>query len=228
MLILDSLTEDAVQANTLHLTVPCVERLSSGLQSLRRRRTRQADYNQQNEPSFESYSENLETVKFEELAIPLLHALYNFARWLVRNQHDAEDLVQDTYLKALRSFSSFEPGTNFRAWMFKILKNTFLTSCSKQENRRTVSIDIEASSKLHPASYVTPESVLIEHFDNEALQTAIEQLSIIHREVILLSDVEEVSYQDMAEILSIPIGTVMSRLARGRKALSESLGRSCL
>src|ERR1700691_6708009 len=74
---------------------------------------------------------------FEELAMPLFEPLYNFARWLVRNSNDAEDLVQETYLKALRSFASFQPGTNFRAWIFRILKNTFLSSCSTLERRMT-------------------------------------------------------------------------------------------
>ena len=80
---------------------------------------------------------------FEELAMPLFDSLYNFARWLVRNQNDAEDLVQETYLKALRSFASFQPGTNFRAWIFQILRNTFLSSCSKLERRMTVAMDSE-------------------------------------------------------------------------------------
>jgi RNA polymerase sigma-70 factor, ECF subfamily len=163
---------------------------------------------------------------FEELAMPLSHSLYNFARWLAHNQPDAEDLVQETYLKALRSFASFEPGSNFRAWMFKILKNTFLTACSKQEHRTTVPIDIEENSWALPATSDTPESLLIEHFDIDAVRTAIEQLSATHREVILLCDVEEASYKEIAEILSIPIGTVMSRLARARKALCELLGRA--
>src|SRR5580692_3624199 len=163
---------------------------------------------------------------FEELAMPLFDPLYNFARWLVRNSSDAEDLVQETYLKALRSFASFEPGTNFRAWMFKILKNTFLTTCSKQGHRTTIPIDIKENSWALPATSGTPESLLIEHFDIDAVRTAIEQLSVTHREVILLCDVEESSYREIAEILSIPIGTVMSRLARARKALCELLGRA--
>ena len=162
---------------------------------------------------------------FEELAMPLSHSLYNFAHWLAHNQHDAEDLVQETYLKAFRSFASFEPGTNFRTWMFKILKNTFLTARSKQEHRTTIAIDIEENSWAVPATSGTPESLLIEHFELDAVRTAIEQLSVTHREVILLCDVEEASYREIAEILSIPIGTVMSRLARARKALSELLGR---
>ncbi len=161
---------------------------------------------------------------FEELAMPLFDSLYNFARWLVRNQNDAEDLVQETYLKALRSFASFQPGTNFRAWMFKILKNTFLSSCSKLERRMTVAMDSEEDSPVLPATSVTPESLLIERSGNDAVRYAIEQLPVIFREVILLCDVEDASYREIAEILSIPIGTVMSRLARARKAVRESLG----
>ena len=80
---------------------------------------------------------------FEELAMPLFDSLYNFARWLAHNSNDAEDLVQETYLKALRSFASFQPGTNFRAWIFQILRNTFLSSCSKLERRMTVAMDSE-------------------------------------------------------------------------------------
>src|SRR6266436_9256740 len=83
---------------------------------------------------------------FEELAMPLFDSLYNFARWLVHNQNDAEDLVQETYLKALRSFASFQPGTNFRAWIFQILRNTFLSSCSKLERRMIVAMDSEGGS----------------------------------------------------------------------------------
>ena len=160
---------------------------------------------------------------FEELAMPLFDSLYNFARWLVQNQNDAEDLVQETYLKALRSFASFRPGTNFRAWMFKILKNTFLSACSKLERRMTVAIDSEEDSPVLPATSITPESLLIERSGNDAVRCAIEQLPVIFREVILLCDVENASYREIAEILSIPIGTVMSRLSRARKAVRESL-----
>jgi RNA polymerase sigma factor (sigma-70 family) len=160
---------------------------------------------------------------FEELAMPLFDSLYNFARWLVHNQNDAEDLVQEAYLKALRSFASFQHGTNFRAWMFKILKNTFLSSCSKVERRMTVAMDSEEDFPVLPTTSVTPESLLIERSGNDAVQRAIEQLPVIFREVILLCDVEDGSYREVAEILSIPIGTVMSRLARGRKLVRESL-----
>ena len=160
---------------------------------------------------------------FEELAMPLFDSLYNFARWLVHNQNDAEDLVQEAYLKALRSFASFQPGTNFRAWIFKILRNTFLSSCSQLERRMTVAMDAEEDFPVLPATSVTPESLLIERSGNDSVRRAIEQLPVIFREVILLCDVEDASYREIAEILSIPIGTVMSRLARARKAVRESL-----
>src|SRR6266853_4909331 len=160
---------------------------------------------------------------FEELAMPLFDSLYNFARWIARDSDDAEDLVQETYLKALRSFASFQPGTNFRAWIFQILRNTFLSSRSKLERRMTVAMDSEEDFPVLPATSVTPESLLIERSGNDAVRCAIEHLPVIFREVILLCDVEDTSYREIAEILSIPIGTVMSRLARARKAVRESL-----
>src|SRR5713226_7325537 len=160
---------------------------------------------------------------FEELAMPLFDSLYNFARWLVHTQNDAEDLVQETYLKALRSFASFQPGTNFRAWIVQILRNTFLSSCSKLERRMTVAMDSQEDFPVLLATSVTPESLLVERSGNDAVRCVIEQLPVIFREVIVLCDIEDASYREIAEILSIPIGTVMSRLARARKAVRESL-----
>ena len=160
---------------------------------------------------------------FEELAMPLFDSLYNFASWLVHDKSNAEDLVQETYLKALRGFASFQPGTNFRAWMFRILRNTFLSSRSTLDRRMTVEIDSEEDIPVLPATSATPESLLIERSQKNAVQNAIEQLPVIFREVLLLCDVEDGSYQEIAEILSIPAGTVMSRLARARKAVRESL-----
>ena len=109
-----------------------------------------------------SSHDNKSLAGFEELAMPLFDSLYNFARWLVHNQNDGEDLVQETYLKALRSFASFRPGTNFRAWIFKILKNTFLSSCSKLERRMTVVMGSEEDFPMLPATSASPESLLIE------------------------------------------------------------------
>jgi RNA polymerase sigma-70 factor (ECF subfamily) len=160
---------------------------------------------------------------FEDLALPLFDSLYNFARWLVHDQNEAEDLVQETYLKALRGFGSFQPGTNFRAWIYRILKNTFLSSRSTVERRMTVAMDDEEDSSALPTTLSTPEALLIERSSNDAVQCAIEQLPVIFREVILLCDVEDASYREIAEILSIPIGTVMSRLARARMLVRESI-----
>jgi RNA polymerase sigma factor (sigma-70 family) len=160
---------------------------------------------------------------FEELAMPLFDSLYNFARWLVQNSNDAEDLVQETYLKALRSFASFQPGTNFRAWIFQILRNSFLSSRSRLERRMTVALDPEEGGPELAADTETPETILMHRSDSQLVQRAIEDLPVHYRETLLLCEVEEMSYQEIAEVLSIPIGTVMSRLARARKAVRQSL-----
>jgi RNA polymerase sigma-70 factor (ECF subfamily) len=161
---------------------------------------------------------------FEELALPLFDSLYNFARWLVDNQNDAEDVVQETYLKALRGFASFQPGTNFRAWMFQILRNTFLSSCSKLERRMTIAMESEEEGGPELAvENHTPETIFMNRSNSEQVQQAIDQLPVHYREALLLCEVEEMSYQEIADILSIPIGTVMSRLSRARQAVRESL-----
>lgn len=160
---------------------------------------------------------------FEELAMPVFGSLYNFARWLTRNETDAEDLVQETYLRALRSFASFQPGTNFRAWMFRILRNTFLSSRSKLDRRMTVAMDSEEDGPELAVENETPETILGKRLDTQLVQSAIDGLPVHHREILLLCEVEEMSYQEIAEVLSIPIGTVMSRLARARKAIRQSL-----
>lgn len=158
--------------------------------------------------------------------MPLFDSLYNFARWLVHNQSDAEDLVQETFRKALISFASFQPGTNFRAWMFRILKNTFLSSCSKLERRMTVAMNSEPDGHELAVETETPETILIERLNRQLVQRAIDELPPSYREALLLCEVEGMSYQEIAEILSIPRGTVMSRLARARKAVRESLASS--
>ena len=160
---------------------------------------------------------------FEELALPLLDSVYNFAYWLVQDRADAEDLVQETYLKALRGFTSFHPGSNFRAWIFQILKNTFLSARARTQRREIVTFGSEDVLAELPASSDSLESILFDRSRLEVIQKAIEQLPLIFREVLLLCDVEEASYREVAEVLSIPIGTVMSRLARARKAVRESV-----
>jgi len=154
--------------------------------------------------------------------MPLFDQLYNFAHWLAQDRTEAEDLVQETYVKALKGFSSFQPGTNFRAWMYRILRNTFLTSRTGLKASATIPLDSEDAPEL-PAGPETPETVLIEYSQSQILQTAIESLPLHSREVLLLCEVEEMSYQEIAETLSIPMGTVMSRLSRARRALREGL-----
>jgi len=155
--------------------------------------------------------------------MPLFDALYNFARWLVHDSNDAEDLVQETYLKALRSFASFQSGTNFRAWIFQILRSNFLSSCAKLERRMTVAMDSGEDGPELAVDTETPETILMNRFSSQRVQRAIGDLPVHYRETLLLCEVEEMSYQEIAEILTIPIGTVMSRLARARKAVRESL-----
>ena len=158
---------------------------------------------------------------FETLAMPLFTSLYNFAHWLTHNREEAEDLVQETYLKALKGFVSFQQGTNFRAWIYRILRNTFLTSRSGLSVKMTVPLDREEDAIGLTAD--TPEAVLLARADQQMVQSALERLPVQFREVILLCDIEEMSYQEIAEIVGIPIGTVMSRLSRARKSLRELL-----
>lgn len=167
---------------------------------------------------------------FEDLAAPLLPALYNLACWLARNPADAEDLVQETFLKALRGFGSFETGTNFKAWIFRILRNTYLTSKSGLAARRTVALEdeLDESEGLRPypegaIERVTPESNLMRLSDRAAVEAAMERLPAPLLEVILLCDVEEMKYKEIASVLEIPIGTVMSRIARARATLRIEL-----
>lgn len=153
--------------------------------------------------------------------MPLFDSLYNFARWLAADRDEAEDLVQETYAKALRGFASFEQGTNFRAWMFRILRNTFLTS--RTGLKAMVSLDAEDENPVTPAMADTPESILLGNLDQEALRAAIAELPVLYREVLLLCDLEEMSYREIAESLSVPVGTVMSRISRARAALRSIL-----
>ncbi|MGA7382696.1 MAG: sigma-70 family RNA polymerase sigma factor [Terriglobales bacterium] len=162
----------------------------------------------------------LTAAAFEELAMPLFDQLYNFACWLTHDRTEAEDLVQETYVKALRGFSSFQSGTNFRAWIYRILRNTFLTSRIGLKATAMVPLDAEDADEL-PAGPETPETVLISHSEHQLLQEALETLPLHFREILLLSEIEEMSYQEISETLSIPIGTVMSRLSRARKALRD-------
>jgi RNA polymerase sigma-70 factor, ECF subfamily len=165
--------------------------------------------------------DRLTAAGFEELAMPLFDQLYNFAHWLTKDRSEAEDLVQETYAKALRGLASFQAGTNFRAWMYRILRNTFLTSRTGLKMASSVPLDADDAPEIPTAG--TPESIFIDKSQEHLLQTAIDELPLHFREVLLLCEVEEMSYQEIADSLSIPIATVMSRLSRARRALRDIL-----
>jgi RNA polymerase sigma-70 factor (ECF subfamily) len=158
---------------------------------------------------------------FEELAMPLFSQLYNFACWLAGDRAAAEDLVQETYLKACKGFSSFQQGTNFRAWMYRILRNTFLTS--RAGLKAMVSLDSDDDAPSEPETAETPESILLARSQQDKIRAALEALPLHYREIVLLCDVEEMSYQEISQALGIPMGTVMSRLSRARKAMRALL-----
>ena len=162
--------------------------------------------------------QRLTAATFADLALPLFDQLYNFAHWMTQDATEAEDLVQETYAKALRGFSGFQMGTNFRAWIFRILRNAFLNS---RAGLKTVALDdnVEEPASLAPS----PEAVLVAQANRDAVQEGLSELAMPHREILLLCEVEEMSYEEIAQVLAIPIGTVMSRLSRARKALRSVL-----
>jgi RNA polymerase sigma-70 factor (ECF subfamily) len=166
---------------------------------------------------------------FEAAAVPFVDALYNTALRMTRNPQDAEDLVQETYLKAYKYYDKFEEGTNLKAWLFKILKNTFINSYRKKQQAppKADFADIEESFETivrdDGQQARTPEEELLEKVLDEDVQQAIEELPHDYRMVVLLADLEGFAYKEIADILEIPVGTVMSRLYRGRRLLEEAL-----
>jgi RNA polymerase sigma-70 factor (ECF subfamily) len=169
---------------------------------------------------------------FAEQAMPLMGSLYTAALRMTRNPSDAEDLVQETYLKAYRGFGGFSEGTNLKAWLYKILTNTFINAY-RSKRRRPDQTELDEVEDLYlyrrlggleavSASRSAEEEVL-EHFTDDDVKDAVEALPEQFRLAVLLADVEGFSYKEIAEILDVPIGTVMSRLHRGRKALQRAL-----
>jgi RNA polymerase sigma-70 factor (ECF subfamily) len=170
--------------------------------------------------------------EFEAVALPFLDALFNLALNLTRNRKDAEDLVQETYLRAYRFFDSYKPGTHIKAWLFRILRNTFINRY-RSAKARPEEVDftrIEASyeravdenfARQHrPPS---PEEAVMNGVLDEEIQLAMAALPEDYRTVVLLALVEDMSYKEIADALCIPLGTVMSRLHRGRKLLQAAL-----
>jgi RNA polymerase sigma-70 factor, ECF subfamily len=163
---------------------------------------------------------------FQEEALSLVDSLHRTALRLTRNQADAEDLVQDTYLKAFRAEAQFRPGTNLKAWMFRILHNTFL-NMRREAGRSLVSADSDAVERAPAAAdAVSPEQLLLRQTIDSDLRAALDALPEVFREAVWLRDVEQFTYSEIAELTGVPVGTVMSRISRGRRALHDRLAGS--
>lgn len=167
---------------------------------------------------------------FEREAMPHLRALYGAAMRLTRSPGDAEDLVQETFLKAYKAFEQFEPGTNCKAWLFRILTNTFINKYRRRVKEREI---LEGSQRtaaqhflVHPPSKrssLDPANAFADKFLSDEVLKALEEVPADFRAVVILSDIEGFSYKEVADIVDIPVGTVMSRLFRGRRILQEQL-----
>jgi len=170
--------------------------------------------------------------RFADQAMQYMGSLYSAALRMTRNPSDAEDLVQETYLKAYRAFGTFQEGTNLKSWLYKILTNTFINSY-RAKRRRPTETELDDVEDLYlyrrlGGSQATSlgrsaEDLVLDRFTESDVKTAVESLPEAFRLAVLLADVEGFSYKEIAEILEVPIGTVMSRLHRGRRALEKAL-----
>ena len=172
--------------------------------------------------------------RFNEIAVPHLDAAYSLARWLTRNEHDAEDVVQEAYLRAFRFFDGYRGG-DARAWVLKIVRHTCFTWLARNRPAELVAAseaEIDEERALADQSGngtlgggtggKNPETLLLERRDDELLNHLIGKLPPLYREVLVLREIEDLSYREIAEILTLPIGTVMSRLARARQRLQHA------
>src|SRR5205809_3459013 len=160
-----------------------------------------------------------EVASFEETMLPHMDAAHNLAKWLLRNEEDAQDVVQEAYLRAFKSFSGFH-GSNGRAWLLTIVRNTSYTLLKKN---RAVDLTTTFDEEIHTAGHesVSPATILEHSEDAELIRNAMDQLPTEFREIVILRHQQDLSYKEIGEILRIPPGTVMSRLARARGKLKE-------
>jgi RNA polymerase sigma-70 factor (ECF subfamily) len=170
--------------------------------------------------------------EFERLAMQHLDPLYAAALRLTKNDRDAEDLVQDTFLRAYRFFDKFERGTNIKAWLFRILTNTFINRYRRSVKERNIVEGAERDAvherfiSREASEYASnPEQFFFDRLLSDDVLRAVDALPIDFRMVVILADLQEFSYKEIAEILDIPVGTVMSRLFRGRRLLQKALAR---
>ncbi len=166
--------------------------------------------------------------EFEETALPHVDAVYSYLLTMTQNPVDAEDVTQETFLKAYKNFHKFTPGTNIKAWLFKIAKNTFINKYRK-DKKQPLFVNItnfeenDKEKEIELPSEETPEDRIISEEIDKEIEKAFSRIPQIYRAVVTLADIEGFSYKEIADILDIPIGTVMSRLYRGRKMLENAL-----
>jgi RNA polymerase sigma factor (sigma-70 family) len=165
--------------------------------------------------------EQSKVVRFEQAVLPHLGAAYNLARWLTHDDQDAEDVVQDAYLRAFRFFDGFDGGDS-RAWLLAIVRNTSYTWL---QQRRGPGLSTPFDEELHGVACedLDPERLAVQHADRQLLREALADLPAEYREVVVLRELEGLSYKEIAGIAAVPLGTVMSRLARARKRLQHNL-----
>jgi RNA polymerase sigma-70 factor, ECF subfamily len=181
------------------------------------------------EGNVQSESDRELAERFEREALPFMRDLFAAALRLTRNRTDAEDLLQETYLRAYRGFAGFRPGTNLRAWLYRILTNTYINSYRKRQREPQVVPDDSVEEWYlydrlsREGAGASAEAEVLDALPDEDVQAALESLPEQFRMAVLLADVEGFSYKEIAEMLGIPIGTVMSRLHRGRRALERRL-----
>jgi RNA polymerase sigma factor (sigma-70 family) len=158
-------------------------------------------------------------VRFEQTVVPHLDAAYNLSRWLTRNDADAQDVVQEAYLRAFKFFGSYHGGDS-RAWLLTIVRNTCYTWLQQNRARE---LTTEFDEEVHSTESPNPETLLIEGANKQLLKHALDELPVSYREVVILRELEGLSYKEIADITDVPVGTVMSRLARARKRLQAVL-----
>ncbi len=161
---------------------------------------------------------------FENTVLPYLGSAYNLARWLTGNEHDAEDIVQEAFLRALRSFDTFTVGRDTRAWLLTIVRNCCRT-WYRMNRSQGATTECDIDSQPASATWSDPEGTFIRNSQSQLVRQAIEELPFEYQEILILRELEELSYKEIALIVEIPLGTVMSRLSRARNELYIRLRR---
>ena len=169
-----------------------------------------------------------QVARFESMVMPHLDAAYNLARWLTRNDHDAEDVVQEAVMRAMRYFDAMK-GAEARPWLLKIVRNTCFTWLEKNRPAELIAVEdldaLPAEPEATGGAPLNPEVILLQSANRKLVNQALEELPVIYREVLVMREIEDMSYKEIATVAGVPLGTVMSRLARGRDILRRAIER---